>query len=77
MAFRSFQGRLLTFFLGLLLLMQVIVFLVVDAAVTADARAHVADELQVGADVFERLIRAQELTGFATLLSGDFGSGSV
>jgi signal transduction histidine kinase len=55
--------------------MQIIVFLVVDAAVTADARAHVADELLVGADVFDRLIRARmrRLTDFATLLSGDSG----
>ena len=74
MRFQSFQGRILVFFLGLLLVMQVIIFLVVDVAVTADARRHVEEELRVAAGVLGRLIedRTRTLATAAVLASSDF-----
>src|SRR3990172_80010 len=56
MSFRSFQARLLVFFLGLLLVVQVLVFLVVNAATTQETRAAMMEDLAVGSKVFGRLI---------------------
>ena len=47
MSFRSFQARLLVFFLGLLLVVQVLVFLVVNAATTQETRAAMMEDLAV------------------------------
>jgi hypothetical protein len=75
MRFRSFQGRILLLFLGLLALIQVIAFVVVDTANTRNARAQLRDELLVGGRVFGRLIhvRTQQFAEAARILSGDFG----
>jgi signal transduction histidine kinase len=77
--FRSFQGRLVVFVVGLLLILQTLAFFVVDAANTQDARAQVNGELLVGGRVFNRLMRArnQQLAEAARLLSGDFAFKTV
>jgi signal transduction histidine kinase len=64
---------------GLLMLMQVLAFIVVDAANTRDARAQINAELVVGGRVFNRLIKArnQQLAEAARLLSGDFAFKAV
>ncbi|MBI4638021.1 MAG: HAMP domain-containing protein [Candidatus Rokubacteria bacterium] len=74
MRFRSFQGRIVVFVVGLLMLMQVLTFVVVDLANTRDARGQIRDQLLVGGRVFNRLIKArdQQLAEAARLLSGDF-----
>jgi signal transduction histidine kinase/ActR/RegA family two-component response regulator len=72
--FRSFRSRVLAFFLGLLLLGQLLAFVVVNAANTRNARQKVVEELLVGGRVFDRLYasRTQQLAEAARLLSGDF-----
>ena len=74
MSFRSFQARLLVFFLGLLLVVQVLVFLVVNAATTQETRAAMMEDLAVGSKVFGRLIasRTDRLAEAARLLAGDY-----
>ena len=78
-AFTSFRARIVVFFLGLLTLMQILAFIVVDAANTQDAQAQVNAELLVGGRVFNRLIRArtQQLGEAARLLSGDYAFKTV
>ena len=77
--FRSFQGRIIVFVLGLLTLLQILTFIVVDAANTRDARAQINAELLVGGQVFDRLIRArtQQLAEASRILSGDFAFKTV
>jgi adenylate cyclase len=72
--FRSFQSRILTFFLGLFVLVQAAAFYAVNAAHTRNARRQIDDALEVGAGVFHRLIeeRNRRLLEAARLLSGDF-----
>ena len=76
---RSFQGRIIVFVVGLLLIVQTFAFLVVDAANTQDARRQVNGELLVGGRVLDRLMRArnEQLAEAARLLSGDFAFKSV
>ena len=73
--FRSFKTRIIVLVLGLLALVQVVGFLVVDNATTRSVRGRMTDELRVGARVFERHMdtRTQQLTQVARLLSADFG----
>jgi len=70
----GFQARILVFFLGLLLLVQVLAFLVVNAANTEETRRALNDDLVVGGRVFGRLIKArtERLSEAARLLSGDW-----
>ncbi len=77
--FASFRSRIVFFFLGLLTLMQILAFIIVDAANTQDAQAQVKAELLVGGRVFNRLVRArtQQLAEAARLLSGDFAFKTV
>ncbi|MBF0558641.1 MAG: EAL domain-containing protein [Nitrospirae bacterium] len=72
--FRTFQCRLLFFFLGLILFVQVIAFFSIDAANTQSALLQIKNELFVGGRVFDRLIKArtEHLFEAARLLSGDF-----
>ena len=74
MRFRSFRGRILFFFLGLITLVQASVFLAVDLANALNARHMIDEALEVTARQFQRLIesRSHELTVAARLLSGDF-----
>jgi signal transduction histidine kinase len=79
MRFHSFQARIVVFFLGLLMLIQVLAFLVVNAASTQEARALMLEDLVVGDKVFKRLIKARtdQIAAAARLLSGDFAFAAV
>ena len=74
MRFRTFQARIVVFLLGLLTLVQVLAFLVVNAANTQETRAQMLEDLAVGDKIFSRLItaRSEQLAEAARLLSGDF-----
>ncbi|MBI2202578.1 MAG: HAMP domain-containing protein [Candidatus Rokubacteria bacterium] len=76
---RSFQGRIIIFVVGLMLIVQTFAFFVVDAANTQDARQQLNGELLVGGRVFNRLMRArnEQLAHAARLLSGDFAFKTV
>ncbi|HET7318423.1 MAG TPA: diguanylate cyclase, partial [Nitrospirota bacterium] len=73
--FRSLQGRILTFFLGLFILVYVLAFLAVNTAVIRNAHAQIKNELLAGGRVFDRLIkvRTDRLVLAARTLSGDYG----
>ena len=73
--FRSFQGRLLFFFLGLFILVYLLAFLAVNTVVTQNAHAQIKNELLAGGRVFDRLmkVRTERLLLAARTLSGDFG----
>ncbi len=73
--FRSFQGRVLFFFVGLYILAQVLAFLAVDSASTQTARVHINDELASGGMIFDRVIqdRSERFLLAAQVLSADFG----
>jgi len=72
--FRSFRARVLTFVLGLLVLVLGAVFLSVQAAHLRAARGHVDEALRLTASAFERSLRTREqiLVEKARLLSSDF-----
>lgn len=72
--FSSFQGRLLFFFLGLFILVQLIAFFSVNASNKQNALTQIQDDLFVGGKVFDRLLkdRFQRLSEAAMLLSSDF-----
>jgi adenylate cyclase len=72
--FTSFQARLLTWFLGLFVLVEAAGLYLVGAAQERNARDQIDAALEVGAGVFHRLIdaRAERLTEAARLLSADF-----
>lgn len=72
--FRSFQGRLLFFVLGLLALVQSAVFLTVDVANARHARAQIESALEDGVRRFRRLIDARtvQLGESVRILAGDF-----
>ena len=72
--FRSFRTRILVFFLGLLILVQVVAFISVNAANHRNARQEIDNSLEVTSGVFQQLIatRNQRLLEAARLLSGDF-----
>lgn len=73
--FRSFQSRLLYFFVGLYVLAQVLAFLAVDTASTKTARQHINDELTLGGKVFDRVLqnRSDRFLLAAETLAGDLG----
>jgi signal transduction histidine kinase/ActR/RegA family two-component response regulator len=72
--FPSFRARILAFLLSLLLLVQLVAFIIVDAANTRNARQQVVDAVLAGGRIFDRLMasRTQQLADAARLLSGDF-----
>lgn len=74
MRFRSFQARLLSFFVGLLVVVQAGGFLITNAANSDYARRQVIDSLRVTAGIFERLLadRNASMLEAGRLLSGDF-----
>ncbi|MHB8844039.1 MAG: putative bifunctional diguanylate cyclase/phosphodiesterase [Nitrospirota bacterium] len=73
--FRSFQGRILFFFVGLYILAQLLAFWAVDSASTQNARAHINAELESGGKIFDRVIqnRSERFLLAASILSNDFG----
>ena len=72
---RRLQFRIIAFFLGLLLLVQVASLLLIGHSIGVNARAAVNTELRTGERVFARLLQqnAASLTDAARLLSQDFG----
>ena len=72
--FKTFQGRLVFFFLGLVSLIQVIVFATVDATNLRYAREQIETTLELGARTFRRLIetRTEQLSESVRILAGDF-----
>ncbi len=72
--FKSFQGRLVFFFLGLVSLIQVIVFVTVDATNLTHAREQIETALDLGARNFRRLIeaRTEQLSESVRIVAGDF-----
>jgi predicted signal transduction protein with EAL and GGDEF domain len=68
-------SRIVALSLVLLLLVQAIGFGVVRASIARNAKAQIAQELDVGARVWQRLLdqNAQKLRQSATLLAADFG----
>ena len=62
-------------FVALLLIMiQLIIFMAIDGAVSANARQKIREELQVGERIFHRLLdgRSQQLITAARILTSDF-----
>lgn len=72
--FRRFQSRLIFFFLGLVSLVQIIVFATVDRTNTRYAREQIEAALELGARSFNRLIELQteQLSESVRILTGDF-----
>lgn len=72
--FSSFRSRILTFVLGLLILVQGAVLLAVNAANEREARQHINEALELTAGAFRRSLefREQILLEIARLLSSDF-----
>ncbi len=72
--FRTFRSRVLTFVLGLLVLVQASVFLAVTTAQERNARLHIDETLELTAAAFETELDVREriLLDKARLLSGDF-----
>ena len=72
--FTSFQARLLTWFLGLFVVVQAAGLYLVGAAQERNALNQIGAALEVGAGVFHRLIdaRAERLVEAARLQSADF-----
>ncbi len=72
--FRSFRARILTFVIGVLLLVQGAVLLSVHAANLRGARRHIDEALELTAAAFDRSleVREQILVEKARLLSSDF-----
>ena len=74
MEFKSFQGRILFFFVSLLCLVLVAVVLSVDIASKRSAERVISENLHTGARIFDKLIegRFKHLAQSAWLLSGDY-----
>ena len=72
---RSLSSRIVALFLGLLLLVQAASFTAIGASIDANARALVAEELQIGERMLHRLVaqNADKLIQGATLLAADYG----
>ncbi|GAA0743088.1 EAL domain-containing protein [Ideonella azotifigens] len=73
--FNGLAGRIVTLFLGLLLVVQLAAFLTVRESIDRNARRMLGDQLQLGERVLGRLLdqNAQGLRQGATLLAADFG----
>jgi adenylate cyclase len=72
--FHSFQSRIAFFFVGLILLVQGLVFFSVDAINTRHARAQIEQALAAGAGNFRRMmdLRTVQLLESVRILSSDF-----
>ena len=71
---RVVANQVIVFVSLLLIGMQVIIFVVIDRAVSANAQHKIHEELQVGERIFHRLLdgRSQQLITSATILTSDF-----
>ena len=72
--FHRFQNRIFFFFSGLLILVQLLAFLAINATNIRNAKEQIENGLLVGSRVFTRLMtsRLEQLAESARLLSGDF-----
>jgi adenylate cyclase len=72
--FKSFRGRILSFFLGLIIIIQISSLFFIDYANTQNARELVGEALNVTSQSFNNQIisRNNGLTQAGRLLSGDF-----
>ena len=72
--FKRFQYRLLFFLISLLVALQVAIYLSVRSANIVNAKVDIDNNLQLGAEVFDRIIseRTQDLFQYASLLSADY-----
>ncbi|MEK8034421.1 EAL domain-containing protein [Ideonella sp. DXS29W] len=72
---RSLAGRIVTIFLALLLAVQLAGFFAIRHSIDANARAQLANQLEVGERLLGRLLdqNAQQLAQAATLLAADYG----
>jgi diguanylate cyclase (GGDEF)-like protein len=72
---RRLDVRIVTLFLGLLLLVQVVSVVAIRQSIEANAQRQIAGELRTGEALLRRLLaqNAQKLTEGARLLSADFG----
>ncbi|MFZ5548400.1 MAG: putative bifunctional diguanylate cyclase/phosphodiesterase [Pseudomonadota bacterium] len=70
----SLGGRIVTLFLGLLLAVQLAGFFAIRHSIDANARAQLAEQLQVGERLLGRLLEqnAAALTQAATVLAADY-----
>ena len=75
MRFRSLESRIVTLFLVLLVVVQVVGLLVIQRGINTNARNSISAELVNGAKVFSRLLdqNAQNLRSGARLLTRDAG----
>ena len=73
-SFRSFRAQLVVVFVGLFAVILATCFLVVAAAVRANARHEINEELRLAGTLFVRQLdaRSQQLLTATRLLSGDF-----
>jgi diguanylate cyclase (GGDEF)-like protein len=71
----SLQARIVVFFSVLLLIVQIIGFATINAAILNNARDTTRDQLDVGERIFRRVLdqNSQKLQQAAQVLSGDFG----
>ena len=74
MTFRHLRTRITVFFVALLVLVQVVAFVAVNAANSTNARQKIEGELGVGERIFERLLEQnkQRLVQAARVLAADF-----
>src|ERR1035437_9585177 len=72
--FHRFQYRIIFFFSGLLILVQLLAFLAINATNIRNAHEQIESGLMVGSRVFSRLMtsRLERLAESARLLSGDY-----
>src|SRR5690606_37616114 len=75
MRIRTLRSRIIALLVPLLLVVQGVGFVLIDAAITANARMKTRSELETGTRVFERLLQQtrQHLADTVTVLSVDFG----
>ncbi|MGW8392343.1 putative bifunctional diguanylate cyclase/phosphodiesterase [Pseudoduganella sp. HUAS MS19] len=75
MRFRSLESRIVTLFLVLLIVVQLVGLVVIQRGIDSNARTAIASELLNGSKVFARLMEqnAQNLRNGARLLSRDAG----
>ena len=72
---RRLDVRIVTLFLGMLLLVQMAGFVTIGRSIDANAHAQIANELNTGDKVLRRMLaqNAQRLTDGAKLLAADYG----
>jgi diguanylate cyclase (GGDEF)-like protein len=77
--FKTLQGRIIFFFLGLFVLIQFLAFNAVNTVVTRNAQAVINDDLAAGRRIFDQKMksRSERFSTAARVLSGDFAFKTV